>query len=482
MGVTTNIPAIQDNLESWQVSLDVPSLTPANLDGGTGSISFTTRDLSQPQLLRNQRFIFTDDDAGAFIGRISQVSWFEEGGTSFSAETMLNRLNVDMTVPPGDSMSMESTVNPVLALVGMVSEGLDTDFRVTPRPGWRGNLLDYLKQFCMVFDYEMLPSASDPDVVTFRSIRTNTFDPSLMSASFSVNDQQLAQSIEIHQYMITNVLNNVEVSPAATTDAQILTVNAGETITYDLQLNAWVASVNQPAVLDFVGPEERTDIGAYCVAGSDGLPVSAAQWTATGGRVEVEQTEDPSVIRVIVTAPLTATLAGPGGEDRFAPYSIAATSGEGTLYNSLHVTGLATTWERQTVSIPTGVVSEVTVEPVGVTIDNVWVSFRDYVYKLGVRAAQTFAGPTYTISNVETSPNSNLRQVVGSRIEGDEIKFRVQSASATEGGVNCSGVMDTTFNDFGTAMPSGMTFGQWAAAVPSGMTFDQWAAVPLKKG
>lgn len=43
MGVTTNIPTVQDNIESWGVSLDVPSLTPANLDGGTGSISFTTR-------------------------------------------------------------------------------------------------------------------------------------------------------------------------------------------------------------------------------------------------------------------------------------------------------------------------------------------------------------------------------------------------------------------------------------------------------
>lgn len=481
MGVTTDIPFVQDNIESWGVSLEVSSLTPANLDGGTGSISFNTRDLTQPQLLRNQRFTLTDDDAGAFIGRVSQVGWSEEGGTSFTAETMLNRLNVEVTVPPAASGTLVSIIDPVLALVGMVSEGLSPS--VAPRPGWNGNLLDYLKQFCMVFDYEMLPSASNPGIITFRPIRTTTFDPYLMSASFDVNDQQLAQGVEIHNYAITRDFNtNVEVSPAATTDAQILTVNAGEKVTYDLELSAWVASVNQPAVLDYVGPEERSDVGAYCVAGSDGLPIAAAQWTATGGDVTVEVTDNPSIVRVTVTAPQATTLLSPAGEERFSPYSIAATAGDGTLYNSLHITGSATRWEKQTVSLPTGVVSEVTVEPVGVTVDNVWVNTLDTAYSLGTRAAQTFAGPTYTISNVSTSPNSSLRQIVGARFDGDEVKFRVQSVSATESGVDCSGVMDTTFGDFSAAMPVGMTFDQWSAAVPASMTFDEWAVVPLKKG
>ena len=480
MGVTTDIPFVQDNIESWGVSLDVPSLTPANLDGGTGSISFTTRDLTQPQLLRNQRFTLTDDDAGAFIGRVSQISW-SEGGASFTAETMLNRLNVEVTVPPAASGTLVSIIDPILAPIGLTSEGLPGT--TSPRPGWRGNLLDYLKQFCMAFDLEMLPSAVDPDVVTFRAIRANTFDSSLMSLDFDVDDQQLAQSIGIYNYVITRAFgSNVEVSPAATTDAQILTVNAGETATYDLQLNAWVASVNQPAVLDYVGPEERSDVGAYCVAGSDGLPIAAAQWIATGGDVTVEVTDNPSIVRVTVTAPQAPALLSPAGEERFSPYSIAATAGDGTLYNSLHVTGSATRWDKQTLNLPTGVVSEVTVEPIGVTVDNVWVSTWDKTYKLGVRAAQTFAGPTYTVSNVATSPGGELRDIVGARSDGDEIKFRVQSASATEGGVNYSGTMDTTFNDFDAAMPSGMTFDQWATAIPASMTFDKWAVVPLKKG
>jgi len=84
-----------------------------------------------------------------------------------------------------------------------------------------------------------------------------------------------------------NTTDNIEFTPAGTSDAQILTVNAQETVQYDVRLNGWARSVNQPVPMDLIGPEERTDAGAYCVSGSDGLPVSAKQWTETGGSVTI---------------------------------------------------------------------------------------------------------------------------------------------------------------------------------------------------
>lgn len=475
MTATTDIPAIGSNLESFSVTLEVPNLDPTQLDGGTGSISFNTRDLPRPQLLRNTRVTLSDDQEGTFIGRISEVGWSEEG-SSFTAETMLNRLKVSTTFRP-EFAGISTGVDSVLSLVGMVSEGLPST-SVT-FPGWQGTILDYLKMFCAVFDYEFVPHETNPDVVVFRPLRGNSFTDYSSGVSFRINDQTLARKIEVVDYSYEDMDNNsdVEFSPAYTSDVQILTVDAGQVATYDIKVNGWVSTLNQPVVMDLVGPEERTDVGAYCVSGSDGLPITATQWTDTGGSVTVETTDDPTVIHVTVVAPKALSLFDAGGEERFAPYSIAATAGDNTVYNSLHITGRGVRYREENIAFFTGVDDPAITEDTGAVVENPWVTGTEKTFRVGVRAAQVYAGPNYTV-DLSGAPRTKILDVVGSRCNGDAVKFRVVSVTGTESSLSGSGYMDTTFADF-NAVSSGMTFSQWNNANVN-MTFNSWAAVPLK--
>lgn len=677
MAVRTDLVGVGSNLSDFNVDLGVQSLNPGNLDGGTGGMSLNVGSIKQPQLLRNKRFTLSDDVLGSFIGRVSNAQW-GSNPVQLLAESMLNRLNVEVTIQPSSTIR-ESGMNTILAQANMVSQGLDNTG--TTFPGWRGSLWDYLKHFCAVHNLEMLPHDTNADIVVFRAIRGQTFQPQLSGLSYTVNDQQLAQNIvvETYGYGVVNqpgVINNstnprmvsgggahhfgarfswsaafvtgisdhplgittawsslrggsgsvgggrgvdrygnadvapgtsgswiacpvtasvaynfsqwvkwtrtpalarvivrfhdgagnwvgttvvaltytpvagvwqelpvtvvppagatymvyrldattdaswtstdgvyvtgildraigpyfdgsmlgfkwqttpdaspsegtyLEFTPIATENMQILSINAGETISYEVQLNAWVTAVNQPVAVDLVGPEERTDLGAYCVVGADGLPVTAAQWTGQGGKLVVSLTDDPSVIKVEVTAPPIDILLGTDGGNRLSPYSIAAASGDNTLYNSLHITGVGLRFNKQELTLPTGVNSNVTIEEIGVTVDNPWVSNIEKAYDIGVRAAQAWAGPTYTFSEGTTSKRHALRNVVGSRFNGDNVKFRIESASGSSAGVRCAGISDTTFEDFNTSA-TGLTFTAWAAAT-TGLSFDQWATVPLK--
>ena len=470
MPTTTNLPEIGADLESFSITLEVPGPDPTTLEGGTGSVRLNSGPINYPETLIDTRFSLDDTDAGTFVCRVSELNWGFD--TSVSAETMLHRLAVVKTIRPMQA-DMDAGMNSILDLVGMVSQGLPATS--TTFPGWNGPLWDYLKLFCAVHNYEMIPHATGPSSVVFRGIRSSTFGDYLADKTFTLNNQTQAQNVEVTDYGYGVMSgSNIELTPALSPDAQVLSVSPGETAEFEIRVDGWVATVNQPAVLDFVGSGERTDGGAYCVAGSDGLPITAAQWTATGGSVKVQLTEDPSVIKVIVNSSAHFSLKGPNGEDRFAPYSIAATSGDGTLYNSLHITGTGVRHNKKTVRIPTGVSEG---EELGATVDNPWVTGVDKTYTIGSRAAQAYAGPSYTMS-LETAPRSALRSVVGSRFDGKEVKFRITNVTFSESSLTASGSMDTLISDFNSSA-SGMTFSQWATAVGA-ITFNKWSVTPLK--
>lgn len=474
MTTNTTIPRVGDNVRDFAIQLSVPSLNPGNLEGSTGSIQVDAGYLKDPQLLRNTRFSLEDTEYGSLIGRISEVSWGNEA-VVFTAETMLNRLNVNTAIRPM-TLALSDGMDEILSQVEMVSSGLNDD-EVT-FPGWRGTLWDYLKFFCTANDLEIEAPTYDPDTLTFRSIRSGMFYPKISGISYTVNDQSLAKTVVLNKYTYGSVESSIEFTPASADNMQILAVNEGESVEYEVSLNAWVTSVNQPQVMDLVGPEERTDGGAYCVAGSDGLPVTAAQWTAQGGVLTVSLTDDPSVLKVTVTAPRTDSLLGLDGGNRLAPYSIAATAGSNSLYNSLHITGTGLRFTKTEITLPTGVDSEVTVEDVGVTVDNPWINDLGQAYSLGARTAQAWAGPTYRVSDVSANKQDLLYDILGCRFQGKDVIFRIENVTANSAGVQSSGVSDTTFQDF-AEIAEGETFDSWSSKIGS-LSFQQWATVPLR--
>lgn len=470
MGVTTNLPQVGSNLDSYSFSVDVPTMNPAELTGSTGSISFVCQPLANPQLLRNRSLILTDDSFGTIRGRVSEIEWTPgmKSTVSFSAETLLQRLNSQADIPPSYNLSMNAAMQAVLSYAGFTCSGLPTS-GVTVFPGFHGTMWDYLKHFCSAHMYEFYLDSDAPNEIKFRAIRSQSFGGPFGNISCTLNDQNVSQNVDVEKYTFSYPvgLENIEFAPFAAESPQILTVEAGKTVEYDIQIDGWVAQINQPVAMDLVGPETRTDIGAYCVAGSDGLPVTAAQWVGQGGSVSVYVKNDPSIITVRVVAPDAQSMKGVSGEDVFSPYSIAATAvDENTLYNSLHITGKGVIYTKETLRLPTGAVSEVTVEESGATVSNPFLSSTALVYEAGLRAAQAYAGPNYTV-NGTTATDVDYNDLLGSVIDIDQgAKFRVENVTVSPQGESFSGRMDTTMADFNTQW-AGKTFADfnalWAA-------------------
>ena len=470
-------------LSAFSFNLSVPSLDPSNSEGGTGNISLTTspQDAGNPQKLRNKRFSLSDSYWGEVQGRVSEVRW-DASQVSVQAETMLQRLNIEVSLPP--SVPTIAQPNPggdygmtqALSKAGMTSSGLGTNSEVFP--GWFGNLWEYVKMFCVTHDVEPYLDGTYPDTVFFRPIRGSSYDGHDLSAlGLVINDQNVAKSIETIVYNYDTPTHNVEFSPFAVDTAQILTVNPGESLDYEIPINGWYRSLNQPVPLDLVGPEERTDSGAYCVAGSDGLPITAAQWVATGGSIVVEPTDNPSVIKVTVTAPKATQLTGVDGLTHDSPYSIAATSGDNTLYNSLHITGSGLRYTPETLVLPTGVNPSISMQDVGATVNNPFVRNLSLGYDLGVRAAQAYAGPQFRVDGVLVS-NTEYGDILGARFKQNDTMFRLESITASESSMAFAGTMDTLFDDFNEEW-TGKTFAnfnsKWA-----GSTFDDFASASLE--
>lgn len=183
-----------------------------------------------------------------------------------------------------------------------------------------------------------------------------------------------------------------------------LTVDASATEVFDIPINGWVVTVNQPQAVDWVEADphhyDGTN-GVYSIAGNDGRPVTAAQWLGQGGSVSVDRhPTDPKQIRVTVRG---------ASEPRLAPYSLAMTSGE--LYNSLRVTGDFVLGNPRTLRIPTGSSpSLLTGAEEPIVIDNPAVQTLDQAYQLGTRAAEQYVGwvNSLTVSDQTTAQPGDL--------------------------------------------------------------------------
>lgn len=483
MRVYTNVTGRE--LSGYSMVADVPSLNPSEMSGSTGSISVTTAPLQDYQFLRNKPFTLTDERFGSLTGRVGTIA-NSENQLVLSGESSLRRLTAEVSIPPKYLASTAACMDEALSLAGFTSAGLPTG-NVDSFPGWRGTLLDYVKHFCAVYRVEYYLTKSSPNVLNFRTVGgAEVAAGSFYGFSNTLDDQSLSQNVEVIVREFTvpgNTSDSVEFTPAyAESDPQILTVDAGAVTEYEIKLNGWVREVNQPVAVDYVSPGEQTGVGSYCVAGNDGLPISAAQWTAFGGSVRVEITEDPSVLRVTVTAPQQSPLRGSDGvTDRYAPYSIGATAVlDNTFYNSLHITGKGIRTRNNTLACPTGATSDTTVEGVGATVDNPFVSSLSRGWGVAVECARAYSGPTHTFSASLIPSGSDIEDTLGSVTRREVFKFRVESITVGPDGATTSGNAYVTISDF-DSLWGGKTIGEFDT-VWDDKTFGEHAAAPLWGG
>lgn len=482
MAVIRGFEVADDNATTVSAEAAVVSLYGGEPQAGTGgyTVSYLAPDGHQPFKLKNDTLDFTYGDLRV-TGDVTSVA-HQNRAVSLTLDTIMQKLTVDRRIP-GTYQSPGALLTGLCSAEG-VSVLIDPSVpsTVQPFPGYYGPVWQYLKMFMQVHKIIAVLETSTrtgnvPTVVFTTAYRPFVDDGlNVIDWSRDLSDQDLADRIAVNNYSLGYNNNQDPVYPVGpNSEAQILQVQSGQTLEFEVQLGAWMHTLNQPVPVDSLPanfPSGLPSTGVYTVAGNDGLGVKASEWTARGGRLTVELTDDPSVARVRVTAPAVDRLASPDGVDRMAPFSIAETSGN--LYNSLFLKGVGVTFFKDVLEIHTGAEVQEADAP-GYTLDNPFVGNLSQAYDVGLRVASSYAGNNRT--DTITAQGGSSDTVLGGRIKDGPAYLRVESMT-TEGYSSVwSAKMDTRFEDFTPG--AGHTFNDFNVA-HAGQTFADFAVAPLE--
>lgn len=516
----------ESNVESYSIVEDATTLDPSSMSGGVGSLSLTAQDYPEASWLLGDTLDLSDTGRGKFQGFVRQADGNSQGSLSITSDSILGLLNVTRTI---------NTYNGTLAgAVQHVMTSMDIDNTVSVESsiasrsvvlhGFYDNVWDNLRRFLTAQQVEL---SLVFNTIVVRPVRNNEAYPERMTdEGWSVASTGATRTVEV-KYYPTTFGGQVEVYPVVGQEPPTLTVDANEVVTTDIQLNAAVVSVNQPVHIATVEnrPYPGTN-GVYAVAGSDGLPVTPAQWAAQGGYVWVETTNDPRVIRVTVRGM---------SDESLQPYKIAMTAGTSSYYPALRITGTSSVWREESIVLYTGAASNVTADESSPVIENYYIQTLDQAFKVGVQAAKTHSGVVSSLSgaatdlnrpggnsegehwtigdfNAEQTPgftiagfnltwagktiedfneamaakvallfgNQSFGNAVGSRLIGADANFRIDSVTTTPEALTFSASSDTTVQDFNERQYTkniGDLNRQW-----SGRIMGEFATKPLLGG
>lgn len=517
------------NLESYSVQEDSTPASPADSSGGTGTVSVSvTEDPSSNGtiLLLNDQMTLEDSAKGTTSGAINSVG-ADNGSATFSGDSRLGVLNATRYVPAFKG-TLDDALTAILAL-GEITSGIVIDPTVASIPvavrGGQYQLWKLLGELCAAHQLEISLVSNN---VVARPLRTRIASlDRVVSEGWRVQNAELAQFVDVNYYNYVEITNSL-VYPYGgwNPDVRVLSVDAGKTVTVNIpvdEVSVSLTDLQQPTVQDTVARDYVGPTSVYSVAGGDGLPIPAAQWTDRGGSLSVAIGADGQSIDVTLTGASDVEL---------GPYSIAVSSGPGDYYSTLRLIGSGLAFTRETLRVPTGAPAEKTAQEVGPTVDNPWIDTRLDAYAAALRAGGQFAAPTQTFTFDATLINRSsddgsyvyptfedfadqfagdafadfnsawsgqtfdqFRQymflqvqdnfenqvfgnVSGARVRYRDAWYRIRSAGVTQDGIQgASAERDTLISDFNAEF-DGVTFADWNS-IFDGMKFEDYALIPL---
>lgn len=505
---------------SYSYSEDVSSLSPNEVSGGSGQITISaikqddsTDFKKTPALLINNSMSLVDSDAGSIEFQVKKVSTNNELVT-ITGSTIEARMNVTKVAQPigGSSAYGDTLQDAIEYYCSLANITPDFDAELLPYVstkqinyiGWEGNLWEQLKLLCAsasASDTEDIPMEMtvDVDTLKFRIAKTR-------SANLTDNASQV--SVEVDNFDASKLVNitmynthygaNELINEDAETDAALgfvrnisirdqLQVDAGQTIIKRFKIKASLEAVNNPYPVATISQIPYTGTtGEYVIVGSDDLPVLPAQWVAEGGSLEVSLTENPNEIEIKITAPQASQLeqAGVPGAYSLAPYKIGIESAGGTDYPAMYITGTGVFFERHTQAFYTGAADEFTASLEASAIDSPFITSRLELASRGIAAAQAIAGPSVKI-NITNPVDVVFNTTVGSVIEHNRTKYRIESASFSATDRSVSGTSMSPVPDF-NAIWAGKTFADFATVMGTDadtefISFNEFTIIPLNE-
>lgn len=352
-----------------------------------------------PQVLIGKTVRIEDPRKGFTLGTITDTTDNRESGTvQLTGVSRLGSLNVYGIQAQPFVGTLRAAFEYYLELAGLTTD-LFVDQSIGNRrvvfPGWSGELWYYLKLMAAAQDCDVSLVSG---VILLRPIRARIATQDRDTArSVSSGSTTLAQAVEVYQYSNRPITGELVYPPRGwVPEVEVLTVNAGETTEYTLELSASVSSIQEPVMQTFVA-KDYVDSSVYTIVADDGLPVSPSLWGNSGGALSVRIGEDTTHLIVTLTGAVgVPTAAGTAAQN----FSVALGSDTtGNRYSTLRIVGTGVAFNKVKKRIRTGVPAARTATDVGVTIDNPFISSTNDLYRAGTRAAKSYAGADMTLTS-----------------------------------------------------------------------------------
>ena len=423
------------NVINYSYSESSTPLVPGDESGAIGDVSIEVLNENDASiLLYKDEFYLQDNFHGAILGEIESVSGSNDTVT-MGGRSKLALLNVESVLAPrsgpiGDVI--ESILNG-LGVTGNILKDAALSTATINAPGNEGDVWVYVKQLCSAYDTEVTIIR---DYIVIRPARQRIIDATnLIDKSWQIQDIELAQTFDVAYYNYTPRTDYLVYPEGGwNSEVQVYSVGANETVEFDLDLDFYLTSVQQPTVQDTVAKGYST-ASVYSASGNDNLPVTAAFWTAFGGSMSFEILGDGSRMKIIITGP---------NYDSLAPYSISISDGS-TSYSTLRVVGTGMDFNRLLYTERTGLTTSDTPTVKGAEIDNPTINTLADAKRYALYARRLYSLPTQTFSaSSNTFP----------RLQG-----------------SIPSIFYPTFDDFDDSLASGYSFTNFNADY-AGVTFD----------
>lgn len=417
MGFKVNIGGRVFDAIDWSVVEAATPLAAGDSSGQTGSIEITIPqvdantlsnhplNLLGPEWFIDQAVRLNDSRKGFTVGRVNSFKRNDQQGTyTVSCATRLGELNVYGVQAQPFIGNLRNAFAYYLGLGNLTTE-LYVEDAIANRPvvfrGWYGELWFHLKEMAAAQDCDVSLVSG---IVLLRPIRAREATRGRdIDRNHEMGGGTLAQSVEVYKYDTTPITNQLVYPPGGwSPDTEIMNVNAGEEAEYVLELSASVSSIQQPELRTFVSQDFKSE-SVFTVVANDGLTVNYTQWVNNGGRVDVSIEPDTTSVRVKLRgANNIPTTAGTYATN----FSLAlASDTTGSRYSTFRLVGTGVSFNREKVAIRTTVPASKTATEVGVTIDNVFISTTNDLYRAGTRAAKQYSGYSPTLSGSVTAIN-----------------------------------------------------------------------------
>jgi hypothetical protein len=451
------------NASETTVSEDSTPLYAGDSFGGVGAISFTIPEDTGSKSLLDKTVDLNDGARGVTQGVVKAVAG-QNGQVKVEALTRLSALVGDRTALPHVG-AVESALLYYFGLCD-VTEGIVIDETIgaieVTLPGWYDNVWKRVEHLGVAYQFEIATVGTDivvraPRLVTADRVRESSF-------SWSLDGSRLAQTVEAWYYPVAEITDALVVGVE---QSAVSNIDAGEVLEFDIRLDASLSSVEQPVVADTVSYAEAS-ASVYSVLDQFDEPVTAAAWTAGGGRVVVEIGEDTRTLRV--------TVIGPHYPAR-APFRLVALGTNAVEYSTLRVIGTGVSLGREKYTLP-ACTDERATDIVGAEEDNEFLSSWGHAHLalLGTAGrhgspSRRIAGSAWHVLSSSDFDGQAYGNVAGARVFDDYSVFRIRSASITPGSVSYEAEADVTFADV-NAVNDGYTIAQWN---------EMWAGRPISE-